>query len=296
MDSFASSAEIGKAETSWALTNQTKQSELEQIFGRGRIDFNTAGFYDSVEFLKQEQRDPGYLEFYARYVEAKKYDESYLANARQKIAIVTEAVRASVERDGRLGACVDASGMIGRMLDRLGIWNYVAKATLTIEFPSASALSPRHFWAIDHGQFTAPHAIVVAPPYYLVDATVKHQPYDARRANLIPDLVLSDNFEPARWRPEDLANPMLLQLLKQRRLKFKDYIARYAPSMAELMNQLPARSFSLNGTSLRYVIVAIGGTVEPLEEITGYKPSGRTAQEIFDQDVLPKLASTDQST
>ncbi|EED41098.1 hypothetical protein SSKA14_4122 [Stenotrophomonas sp. SKA14] len=62
------------------------------------------------------------------------------------------------------------------------------------------------------------------------------------------------------------------------------------------MNQLPARSFSLNGTSLRYVIVAIGGTVEPLEEITGYKPSGRTAQEIFDQDVLPKLASTDQST
>jgi hypothetical protein len=31
-----------------------------------------------------------------------------------------------------LGACVHASGMVARMLDRLNIWNFVAKATLTI--------------------------------------------------------------------------------------------------------------------------------------------------------------------
>jgi hypothetical protein len=282
------------ASTPWVLTNDATQRSLERVFERDRIDFGSAGFCDSTEFLMQEQRDPRYLELYARYVESRNYDAGYLAEARRKIAVVTEAVRASVEIDGRLGACVDASGIIGRMLDRLGVWNYVAKATLTIEFPRALALSSSYFWAIDHGEFTAPHAIVVAPPYYIVDATVRYQAYDARRASLIPNMVLADHFVPDRWRPEDIANPELINALKQHRVKFSDFIAREFPGMGELLSQLPSRKFVLDGTSLRYAIVAIGGAIEPLDKITGYKPSGRAAQAIFDDDVLPMLASSDE--
>jgi hypothetical protein len=40
---------------------------------------------------------------------------------------------------------------------------------------------------------------------------------------------------------------------------------------------------------LKYVVVAVGGTIEPLEEITGYKPSERTALQIFEQDIAPLI-------
>lgn len=274
----------------WVLSNEKTQRELEQIFQRDGIVFSTAGFCDSMEFLKQEQRDLRYLELYARYVEAKHYDERYLADVGRKIAIVSEAVRASVEMDGRQGACVDASGIVGRMLDKLGIWNYVAKACLTIDFPVASGLSSRYFWSFDHGQFAAPHAIVVAPPYYVVDATIKYQAYDARRAALVPKIVLSESFESTQWLPEDLANHDFLEALNRRRIKFGEFLLRQNPGMAAVLEQLPTRSVIFGGTSLRYAIVAVGGTIEPLEGITGYKPGGRTALAIFEQDVLPKLA------
>lgn len=274
----------------WSLSNAETQRSLEQAFERDGITFTTAGFCDSPEFLAREQDDAHYLELYARYVESRAYDETYLADAKRKIEVVAEAVRAAVDADGRLGACVDASGMIGRMLDKLGVWNYVAKATLTVNFPAASGLSPRYFWSFDYGQFAAPHAIVIAPPYYVIDATVRYQPYSQRRAALIPTLVLADHFQAAQWCPEDLANHDLLAELDRRHISFNEFLLRQAPGMASILAQLPPRSVIADQTELKYAIVAVGGTVEPLEGITGYRPSGRTALTIFQQDVEPKLS------
>jgi hypothetical protein len=55
------------------------------------------------------------------------------------------------------------------------------------------------------------------------------------------------------------------------------------------MSALPARLVRARGVELKYVLVAIGGFVEQLEELSGYQPCGRTAIEIFKADVLPKL-------
>jgi hypothetical protein len=273
----------------WVLSNEQTQRDLERSFERDGVSFSDAGFYDSPEFLVQERRNARYLELYARYVEARTYDEAYLADAEGKVSVVADAVRAAVETDGRLGACVDASGMIGRMLDRGGVCNYGANATLTIDFPEATGLSPRYFWAFDHGQFAAPHAVVIAPPYYVVDATVKYQPYDARRDALVPSIVLADTFQRAQWSPEDLANHDLLEELERHRLRFEDFLSRQNPGMAAVVEQLPTRVVMHGQTQLKYAVVAVGGTVEPLEGITGYQPSGRTALTIFEEDVLPRL-------
>lgn len=77
------------------------------------------------------------------------------------------------------------------MLDRLNIWNYVAKATLTITFGTGSH-EPQYFWVLDEGNFVASHAIVVALPFGVVDVTVKHQPYPPNVAALVPDVVVAD--------------------------------------------------------------------------------------------------------
>lgn len=273
----------------WVLSNAETQRSLEQIFERDGITFTTAGFCDSPEFLAREEDDARYLELYARYVESRGYDEAYLADAKRKVDVVAEAMRAAVEADGRLGACVDVSGMVGRMLDKLGVWNYVAKATLTINFPAASGLSPRYFWSFDYGQFAAPHAIVIAPPYYVVDATVGYQHYNHRQAALIPALVLANDFQAAQWCPEDLANHELLAEMNRRHISFNEFLLLQNPGMASVLAQLPPRTVIADQTALKYAIVAVGGTVEPLEGITGYRPGGRTALTIFQQDVEPRL-------
>jgi hypothetical protein len=276
--------------SSWPLSDSSVQKKLERAFRNRSIDYSKPGFCDQEAFLRVERQDHRFLETYAQFVEARAYDEPYLSDARQKIDAVAEVMRAAVAQDGRLGACVDASGMVGRMLDRLNIWNYVAKSTLTITFEQ-SGHDPQYFWALDDRQFVAPHAIVVAPPYAVVDVTVKHQPYPTSKGILIPDLVLADQFEQTNWSAEDLANPTIRHIAIQSGFRqFREFLARRHPEMLEVMAALPARLVRTGDITLKYVIVAIGGFVEPLDHVRGYQPCGKTALELFEQQVVPRLA------
>ncbi|MGC7838865.1 hypothetical protein ACPZMI_10440 [Pseudomonas wayambapalatensis] len=273
----------------WKLANPVKQRELELKFRSHDISFENVGFCDDPNFLKQERKDSRYLELYAQYVEVKNYTSEYLEEARRRIDIAAEVLRAEVERDGRIGACVDTSGMLGRMLDRLGVWNYVAKSCLTIAFPSSSGEAARYFWSFDEGEFVAPHAIVVAPPYCIVDLTVKHQLYSVKQRSMLPSIVLEDRFTRGSWFPEDLANHGLLQGLRRHQIPFEQFLKQQSPGMASVIQHLPPRTSEFKGTHLKYVIVAVGGFIEPLEGIKGYKPNGRLAHSIFESDVLPLI-------
>lgn len=158
----------------WRLSNLSKEKQLKRAFGNRGIDPSQVAFYDSPIFRAHEDQDPRILNTYAEHVEAKEYSAEYLLSAHKKIEAVAHAVGAAIRRDGRQGACVDASMMIGRMLDRLGVWNYVAKATLTIEFPDRSGIDPIYFPDMDPTrQFAAAHMIVVAPPFGIIDVTFK---------------------------------------------------------------------------------------------------------------------------
>jgi hypothetical protein len=274
----------------WPLSSPSEQQRLERAFSNRGIPVAAPGFYDHPAFLAEERKHPQFLEQYARYVEVRAYDASYLATARQRVASVARALEAAVTSDGRLGACVDASGMLGRMLDRVGVWNYVAKASLTVTFPLGSGFEPRYFWSFDEGNFVAPHAIVVAPPFGIIDITVRQQPYDSGQRELLPPHVLATEFQLDKWTPEDLASADIRAALSLRGVRFDAFLHRQNPSMESVMKLLPARTVVVNGTSLKYVVVGVGATNEPLEGITGYKPGGRTALQIFEQDVMPRVA------
>jgi len=275
----------------WVLSNQKEQARLEREFSRLRIPYDSPGFCDHPAFLAAERDDARFLELYAKYIEVRRYEESYLSDAAIKIRLAANALEVAIGDDGRLGACVDASAMLGRMLDRLGVWNYVAKSTLTITFPKNSGRTPRYFWSFDEGEFAAPHAIVVAPPFGVVDITVRHQAYDANQGDYLPRVVTADSWNEVNWEAKDLANPEILATLEMRGISFRDFLRHRNPSMAEVMKHLPPRQISHEDTKLKYVVVAVGGAIEPLEGVVGYKPCGRTALEIFEQDVKPKLGA-----
>lgn len=272
---------------SWKLSSRPLEQQLEKLFQKDGVEIERPGFYDEPNFLKKEQRDPRYLENYAHYVEARSYDANYLAEAKRKIEFAVQVLFAMVKKDGRLGACVDVSGMLGRMLDRLGIWNYVATTSLTIEFPDSARLRPQHFWTFDVGSFAAAHAIVVAPPFYVVDVTAGLQAYDRPILRYLPDYVLAENFKTANWSPKDLMNHRMLLSIPLQYGSFDAFLRRTNPQMLSVMRALPARKFCFDEVIFKYIIVAVGGTIEPLEGVVGYKPCGRTALTILEEDILP---------
>lgn len=276
----------------WTLSDPDKATALEAKFASLGIDFTMPGFCDLPAFLGAERTNPRLLEDYAAYIEARPYTEEYLTDARVKIELVARAVRAAIEMDGRLGACIDASMMIGRMLDRLGIWNYSPKTCMTIRYPVGSGLGPSYFYGIDTGRFDAPHAIVVAPPYYAIDVTAKLQYYVGNQASFIPEIVLMDEFHPGEWTLNDIASPVVRHSAQQRGLTLRRFIETGYGHMLEVADLLPGRKY-ISGVSgqaeITYVNVAVGGWVEHLDGLTGYQPAGRTALQIFEQDVLPHL-------
>jgi hypothetical protein len=279
---------------SWQLSNAASAKRLERAFANRGIDPSNPGFCDTAEFLAAERTNPRFLEAYAEYVEARPYSEEYLGWAKKRMDVAAHELARAVRADGRLGACVDVSGMLGRMLDRLGIWNYVAKTCLTIMFPGTSSLPPTYFYGIDFRKTAAPHAIVVAPPYSCIDVTARQQLYAAGEAAHIPEIVLLDRYLPANWTMKDLAAPEVALRARFMGQSLEQFVREKYAHMLEVASKLPARRREPESdfeAALKYTIVAVGGALEPLEDVTGYKPGGRTALQIFEQDILPKLAA-----
>lgn len=224
---------------SWSRSNVADCKRLERAFANRSIPIDAPGFYDAPAFLEAEAKDPRFLENYARYVEARDYDSGYLEVAAGKIQSVAKALEQIIAVDGRLGACVDACGMLGRMLDRLGVWNYVAKATLTIEFPAESHLARQHFWVLDEGAFVAAHAIVVAPPFGVVDVTLRHQHYKAEQARYLPPVVVADDWRRVDWAADDLANAEIRESLRLQRVPFEVLFKAVIPQCSRSCARCP---------------------------------------------------------
>jgi hypothetical protein len=222
-------------------------------------------------------------------VEVRKYSHDYLVATKRKIELVSHAVASAVRADGRQGACVDASGMVGRMLDSLHVWNYVVKATLTVQFGPKTGLRDRFFWDLDEGEFAAAHAYVVAPPFGVVDVTIGEQDWDEKRKKVIPKQVLSESWDAANAELADIANDKIQMFALSRGIGLRDFLATNYPHYLDVMDVLPARLVKFSEVSLKYVPIGVGGTIEQLEGITAYKPGGRTALEIFDDEVKPQL-------
>jgi hypothetical protein len=67
-------------------------------------------------------------------------------------------------------------------------------------------------------------------------------------------------------------------------------LKQHEPQIFEVTEKLGPREFRFRDSILKYVVIAASGTMEPLEELTGYTPGGRTALQIFQTDVLPNVS------
>lgn len=276
----------------WPLSNQTSQMQLEEWFIHRDIDPSRPGLHDCAAFLCAERQDPKALTMVARLVEARTYSSDYLLAAEKKVLVAADAVCRRVARDRRPGLCVVASGILSRILDELGVWNYTAKSNLAIYFPRAVSREPRYFYSIDVGRFTAPHAIVVAPPFAVADVTVKYQAYDnIDMMQALPAMAMVKEFRPYRLSPAELISPEVREALSMQGMSIERFLERDRSDMLALMKHLPAREITFGESRLGYGLVAVGGYQEPLREMHGQNCSidGMTPIEIYEHDVLPRL-------
>ncbi len=244
-------------------------SALEQDFTNRNIAFTRPGFCDDPPFRAAERTDPHYLDRYAAYVAKRPYDGDYLARAKETIARAASLLHEELVAHGRRGACVDISGILLRMLEEEDVWSCCIKGSLTISFPPQYGSPPRHYYSVDHGndEAVAGHMWLYAPPYRVVDITVKQQPYDASDLVYIPEVVLAESGEPGYADPMEVLSPSVRAALSRRGVPPNhqlEYIARHVP---EIFDSFPVFSVEgLRGARLKYTPVA---TAVPEEKLSG---------------------------
>jgi hypothetical protein len=223
----------------------TKQTILEQELAKGArlgLDTSVPGFYNTPAFVAAERVDPTILDAYAAHILSRRYAPEYLSFAEERIRRTSAFLFKELRADGRLGACVDVSLVLGQFLERQGVWNFVTSGALSLHFKDRT-VPPRTFYCFDEDPTpgaVAAHVWVFAPPFHVVDLSLPLQPYDSTQARYVLEPVLARDAELRPTSLSDLATPTVL-LLETGRLG-------RTPKVEDLNPALPRRLELLNGT------------------------------------------------
>lgn len=266
--------------------------KIERDFVARGIPVKEPGFCDHEAFLAVEKTNPEYLNNYAKFVLRREYDEDYLARARAEIPVIVQSLHQELLADGRKGACVDASGVLSRILDRVGYWNFVVKGSLTIDYPKTSAVDRHYFWSFDEGNFEAGHAWVVAPPFSVIDFTIQQQEHTlAKESELLPAIVVAEKVARCEASIEDLAAPFVRAYLASSGVSSKGYFSALDPKLPLFLRTFQACRIDSSGTDLKYSPVGIGAPDCPLEELVGFSTHGKNGAALYAELVEPRLAA-----
>jgi hypothetical protein len=276
--------------------NEIRFQQLEKRLHDAGIPTDKAGFFDHPAFVAIEKRDPNFLDEYARFVHWRRFDAPYLQRAEQIINVVVDELHRGLVLEGRLGGCIDTSMTMGRILDLYGVWNYVVRGSLRITFPATSGHAPFCFWPVDEDDGSGReygHKWLVAPPFSVIDVTLKLQDYERSFRELLPEKVLAKDPRTTKGDPEDILCPSAIYLAGQQGLSPSQALARFVPKYVQsFAADFPA--YLVRGPDeleLKYVPVGIGGSDSPLKNIRSFMVTGRTAFEFYEQEIKAKLAA-----
>lgn len=256
--------------------------ELSGDFNARGIPFDSPGFCDHPSFLETERADSGYLNYYSAFIAKRHYEKDYLSKAKTIIYEWANRIHRELIKNGRLGACVDISGILFRILEEEQVWSCCVKGSLTITFPRKSRINTKYFWSVDHGNFSAGHAWLYAPPYTVVDISVRQQPYSYKESEYIPELILTTNDEPVDVDVEDIVSPTARAALFSRGLPADLHLEAAAQYIPKIFCTFPPIEVpGLRGAKLKYSPTATHAPEEKLSGITNMKFGELTPSQFY---------------
>ena len=264
-------------------------NEIRHYFNQLNIPADNPGFYDHPNFLAVEKENPFFLANYARFVSTLTFEDNYLENARAKIHVIVAELYKHISIENQVGRCVDISQILSRILEKENIWNYAVKGSLTIKFPANTIISDRYFWSVDIGQFFAGHAWVCAPPFDVIDLAVKLQPYSENEADYLPNYVMEEGMPAVKSEITDIISPEVGNYFLSRGIPKAHQLEQVEPETPTFIKVFPAKSVTVNGTTLKYIPIAGFASDGALEVITNMNFQGKLPMQLYEEDILPKI-------
>lgn len=261
-----------------------RRTELLRRFEQLGIDTSQPGFYDEPEFMAEERRDRRFLESYAEWVVHRDRSDEYDAHVRNVLAKLAPIVSARLDRHQWFGSCIAVTGMLTRMLDRLGVWNAVVRGSVAIQAPDGET---RHFAIVDEDEgrgFETGHYWLIAPPFKIVDLTLYHQRWragDEAFQAVAPKIVLAEHADVINARAEDVIAPALLRSGTNAEMR------RALSDQKRFGAIFPGRAVTLNGLVLRYIASGSTAPDVPLEHVNEQARVGVPAIDVWKEDVAP---------
>jgi hypothetical protein len=259
------------------------------------LGINTAkfGFYDQPKFLARESQDGAFLDKYGEWVTTRPFGKEYGLRAKNIVPRLARLVHSEFVEHGLEGGCVNASGMISRILDRLGIWSVAVAGSLTLDVDDGRIRRVIHYF--DEPDFPGAvlgHAWVIAPPYKIVDATIalQHWKGDDMRHYVPPYVLAIDEAKKIRPRVNDLVSKKIRQQTAANGWLDSDLHYRLAPHLKNFGIRFPAYEIVEKSLRLHYVPVGVRQTDVPLEQINVESAIGRPAIEFWREKVVPEFS------
>ena len=261
---------------------------LRAEFLRRGIPVDAPGFYDHPAFLKLKAEDPEAMSAYARYVLERPYAPEYPALAETTIHIVSGILYRELVLDGRLGACIDLSMVMSRILDRLGVWNFVVNGAVTTVYPEESGLTNGYYWPIHKSAAQAGHAWVCAPPFSVIDMTIGRQPQEFHPHDFVPDFVYSKERADFPVYIDDLCSEAVRAEMAARGVPISlEGLFQEHPRLRSFLAAFPGTLYSHNGALYEYIPFEIIESIGPLEAITDLCLSGKYGHQIWQEKIAP---------
>lgn len=266
--------------------------QVERFLNKRKIDTSAIAFYNTPEFLAEEQKASSFLEYYAVFVRLRQRDQNYDDHVRAVVPRVVTVVAEQINRDGQKGVCIDASMMLTKMLELHGVWSYAVNGALTIHSPTLQG--PTHFWPMDVKP-VAGHVWLVAPPFEIVDVSLACQAYFRGEDKLLPQFMISEGGTRITPEATDYCSGEVLRNARQRFGPLpKDIHYRLDPGLKRRVEYFPSYEIISGTTKLHYCAGGVSVSDAPsLEAITSRRWNGLLASELYEQVVKPEIADTD---